>query len=87
MMNAQPSRHRAKWSLDFTKSGRAHELSSPAGYSTSLPALHAEAQRAADPALRAKRSWDMALGPIKQVPMNLFIMYMSGENGYRVLAE
>ena len=31
-----------------------------------------------DANLRAKRSWDTALAPIKQAPMNLFIMYMSG---------
>lgn len=27
-----------------------------------------------------KRSWEVALGPIKQVPMNLFIMYMAGNS-------
>ena len=36
--------------------------------------------READPALKIKRSWDLALGPFKQVPMNLFIMYMSGNS-------
>ena len=25
-----------------------------------------------------QRSWDIALGPIKQIPMNLFIMWMAG---------
>lgn len=25
-----------------------------------------------------QRCWDVALGPLKQIPMNLFIMYMSG---------
>ncbi len=49
------------------------------GYSSSHNALHAEAARTGDQTgLRAKRSWDLALGPIKQVPMNLFVMYMSG---------
>lgn len=28
----------------------------------------------------AKKSWDIALGPFKQVPMNLFIMYMAGNS-------
>lgn len=28
--------------------------------------------------LDAQRCWDVALGPLKQIPMNLFIMYMSG---------
>ena len=36
--------------------------------------------RDADPNLRTKRSWDLALGPLKQVPMNLFMMYMSGNS-------
>ena len=27
-----------------------------------------------------KKSWDIALGPIKQAPMNLFILYMSGNS-------
>merc|ERR1712002_745535 len=37
-----------------------------------------DSTRETDPNLRIKRSWDVALGPLKQVPMNLFIMYMSG---------
>uniref|UniRef100_A0AAZ3PUZ7 ER membrane protein complex subunit 4 n=1 Tax=Oncorhynchus tshawytscha TaxID=74940 RepID=A0AAZ3PUZ7_ONCTS len=31
-----------------------------------------------DKNLVEKRCWDVALGPLKQLPMNLFIMYMSG---------
>jgi len=27
-----------------------------------------------------KRSWDIALGPLKQIPMNFFIMWMSGNS-------
>ena len=27
-----------------------------------------------------QRSWDIALGPIKQVPMNMFIMWMAGSS-------
>ena len=79
-MAAQPLRNRSRWSLDFTKSGQAggSDTPSPPGFSSSINALHAEASRQSDPSLRAKRSWDLALGPIKQVPMNLFIMYMSG---------
>ena len=79
-MAAQPLRNRSRWSLDFTKSGRAggSDLPSPPGFSASINALHAEESRQSDPSLKDKRSWDLALGPIKQVPMNLFIMYMSG---------
>ncbi|KAM9121580.1 ER membrane protein complex subunit 4 isoform 2-T2 [Pangshura tecta] len=31
-----------------------------------------------DRILVEKRCWDVALGPLKQIPMNLFIMYMAG---------
>merc|ERR1712226_33638 len=31
-----------------------------------------------DPSLITKRSWDVALSPLKQVPQNLFLMWMSG---------
>ena len=27
-----------------------------------------------------QKSWDIALGPFKQIPMNLFIMYMAGNS-------
>ncbi len=75
-MTTQPSRHRAKWSVDFSTKVRnnAADLPSPLGYSMSVANIHAESTRQTDPGLKAKRSWDMALGPIKQAPMNLFIM-------------
>ena len=79
-MTAQPSRHRSKWSIDYATKSKPStgsggpELQSPPGFSASISGIHAEASRQTDPALRAKRSWDMALGPIKQAPMNLFIM-------------
>ena len=66
---------------------RTSELPSPVGYSTSVNNLHAEANRGTDPSLRIKRSWDLALGPIKQVPMNLFIMYMSGNRRNKILVS
>ncbi|XP_010220139.1 PREDICTED: ER membrane protein complex subunit 4, partial [Tinamus guttatus] len=31
-----------------------------------------------DRILVEKRCWDVALAPLKQLPMNLFIMYMAG---------
>ncbi|XP_039581568.1 ER membrane protein complex subunit 4-like, partial [Passer montanus] len=31
-----------------------------------------------DKILMEKRCWDVALAPLKQIPMNLFIMYMAG---------
>ena len=44
------------------------ELPPPPGYSSTGSALvHADASREADPNLRIKRCWDLALGPFKQV--------------------
>ena len=82
-MTSQPSRNRSRWGLDFNRLGRGgSELPAPPGYSSnSTSVLNAETNRqneAGAANLRAKRSWDLALGPIKQAPMNLFIMYMSG---------
>ena len=80
-MTSQPLRNRSRWSLDYSrnsKTSQAQDLPSPPGFSTSINALHAEASRQGDATLKAKRSWDLALGPIKQAPMNVFIMYMSG---------
>jgi len=73
----KPRNVKARWQLDFTKSGGG-DLPSPPGYAPGAASVHHEASREADPNLRIKRSWDVALGPLKQVPMNLFIMYMSG---------
>jgi len=67
-----------RWQLDFSRSPGGSDLPSPPGYSLGATSVHHEAARETDPNLRIKRSWDVALGPLKQVPMNLFIMYMSG---------
>jgi len=85
-MMSQPSRHRSRWGLDFASKtrgsasswGSGSDLPAPPGYSSSSTTVAAEATRPTDPTLKAKKSWDLALGPIKQAPMNLFIMYMSG---------
>ncbi|KAA0188681.1 hypothetical protein HAZT_HAZT007962 [Hyalella azteca] len=40
-----------------------------------------ETQRSPDSQkLVVKKAWDLALGPIKGVPMNLFLLYMSGNS-------
>jgi len=72
-----------KWSLDFTRS--KHEKSSdnvsPPGYSQSAGLNGTELSRDSESSrLIIKKSWDLALGPLKQVPMNLFIMYMAGNS-------
>lgn len=71
---------------DSTSSGflrrtdRVTELASPPGYSSSLGQGHSEASRETEANLIVKKSWDVALAPWKQVPMNLFIMYMAGNS-------
>ncbi|BES88081.1 unnamed protein product [Nesidiocoris tenuis] len=71
-----------KWSLDFTNKNKDRgDMPSPPGFNPSVAAVHTETSRESDPNhLIIKKSWDLALGPLKQVPMNLFIMYMSGNS-------
>lgn len=57
------------------------EIPSPPGYTTGSLFHNVEYMRETDPNhLIMKKSWDLALGPLKQVPMNLFIMYMAGNS-------
>ena len=75
------TRYKPRWQLDFSSRPHSHhgaDLASPPGYSGAAVASQTETNREADSSLRIKRSWDIALGPFKQVPMNLFMMYMSG---------
>ncbi|XP_026727066.1 ER membrane protein complex subunit 4 [Trichoplusia ni] len=72
-----------KWALDFNQKNRtaATELPSPPGYSASANASYTESSKDTDSnLLLIKKLWDVALGPLKQVPMNLFIMYMAGNS-------
>ncbi|KAF4518634.1 hypothetical protein B566_EDAN005961 [Ephemera danica] len=76
---------KSKWSLDFSsraiKPDRGSELASPPGYNPSAGQVYTETSKESDPNhLIIKKSWDLALGPMKQVPMNLFIMYMAGNS-------
>ncbi|KAK7073280.1 ER membrane protein complex subunit 4 [Halocaridina rubra] len=75
--------NRRKWALDFA--GRRGErgtenLPSPPGYMSSINQVHAEANRQGDPNLVIKKAWDTAIGPLKAVPMNLFLMFMAGNS-------
>ena len=75
------SKVKSRWQLDFSsKSSQTIDLPPPPGFSSGAALVHAESTREADPNLKIKKSWDLALGPFKQVPMNLFIMYMSGNS-------
>lgn len=82
--NSKQSSKRLKWALDFahkTKQDKSTEIPSPPGYTTGSLFHNVEYMRETDPNhLIMKKSWDLALGPLKQVPMNLFIMYMAGNS-------
>ncbi|CAM9207145.1 unnamed protein product, partial [Lampetra planeri] len=52
------------------------DLVAPVGFSDRP--LSVSNIREHDQDLVDKRCWDIALGPLKQIPMNLFIMYMAG---------
>ncbi|RWS03783.1 ER membrane protein complex subunit 4-like protein, partial [Dinothrombium tinctorium] len=56
------------------------ELCSPPGYCSSYGQIVAESSQQTDHNLVVKKSWDIALGPLRQIPMNLFIMYMAGNS-------
>lgn len=75
---------RHKWALELApgggrsreRQGGQGEMVYPVGYSDrQLPDTSVQET---DRILVEKRCWDVALGPLKQVPMNLFIMYMAG---------
>lgn len=58
---------------------KGSEHASPPGYNPSVGQHHSEVAKETDQSnLIIKKSWELALGPIKQVPMNLLVMYMSG---------
>lgn len=81
-----------KWTIDFTGAGRPKgekalvqintELRRPVGYSeeTSITQQDDKEDNIDTQKLIDKRSWDIALGPLKQIPMNFFIMWMAGNS-------
>ncbi|XP_062519901.1 ER membrane protein complex subunit 4-like [Corticium candelabrum] len=76
-----------RWSLDFTSKRPDERIS---GSPPPDPVGYAERDRGRLPreeekgeehdTLVEKKSWDVAIGPLKQLPMNLFIMYMVGNS-------
>ncbi|KAH8370463.1 hypothetical protein KR093_003589 [Drosophila rubida] len=76
-MSAKQNSKKSKWALDFNVIKYA-DIPSPPGYNPTALVNQTEVVR--DQRLVIKKSWDLALGPLKQIPMNLFIMYMSGNS-------
>ena len=65
----------------LTRTRDEREVPSPPGFNQNISFREAEAsQEKENASLHTKRGWDMALGPWKQIPMNLFIMYMAGNS-------
>jgi len=44
------------------------------------PPKEEESTESADPSLVAKLGWSIALGPWKQLPLNLFVLWMAGNS-------
>ncbi|XP_018018722.1 ER membrane protein complex subunit 4 [Hyalella azteca] len=73
-----------RWGVELGGGGRKDRISdalpSPPGYNPNMQ-ICSETQRSPDSQkLVVKKAWDLALGPIKGVPMNLFLLYMSGNS-------
>ncbi|VEL31235.1 unnamed protein product [Protopolystoma xenopodis] len=71
-----------RWTFDLNyrnkSSCNSPDLPHPPGYfERSFPNTTV---RNNDPNLTVKRSWDIALGPFRQVPMNFFILWMAGNS-------
>ncbi|XP_035790747.1 ER membrane protein complex subunit 4-like [Anopheles albimanus] len=72
-----------KWGLDFNTKPRSSnsDIPAPPGYNPSADVVSSKVSNPTDQShLILKKSWEIALGPIKQFPMNLVIMYMSGNS-------
>ncbi|XP_030323819.1 ER membrane protein complex subunit 4 [Calypte anna] len=72
---------RFKWSLELaaapgSRPRGAAEGRGPLGFAERQ--LGEGGVHESDKILMEKRCWDVALAPLKQIPMNLFIMYMAG---------
>ncbi|XP_037941602.1 ER membrane protein complex subunit 4 [Teleopsis dalmanni] len=76
-MSSKQANKKNKWALNFN-TNKSDDLPSPPGYNPSTLVNQTEIVR--DQRLVIKKSWDLALAPLKQIPMNLFIMYMSGNS-------
>ena len=81
-MHVQPNKFKHhKWALDVSVKRERAELPSPPGYVTDRVAAVSNDNQQTDEGhvnVVDKRSWDTALGPLKSLPMNVFIMYMAG---------
>ncbi|KAI9284967.1 transmembrane protein 85-like protein [Umbelopsis sp. AD052] len=81
---------KSKWSVDFASlesTSRTSNIPSPVGFDGNWAIQNSressKASRSADAdhndmTLKARRAWDVAMGPAKTIPMNAIMIYMSG---------
>lgn len=81
------ARMSSKFQLDYASldKSRWKNLAPPPGFSnrqptssTKHPAKKADKVAASYTALKEKRAWDLAISPAKSLPMQAFMLYMSG---------
>eukprot|EP00299_Pterocystis_sp_00344_P013386 c6553_g2_i1.p1 GENE.c6553_g2_i1~~c6553_g2_i1.p1 ORF type:complete len:159 (+),score=21.49 c6553_g2_i1:39-515(+) len=70
---------RRRWEVDFTDKKSA-EVAPPPGYSQSHTNESAGGKKLSKEALDKKRAWAIALAPAKNIPMTMFMMWMSGDS-------
>ncbi|KAI9270344.1 hypothetical protein BDA99DRAFT_501512 [Phascolomyces articulosus] len=81
----------ANWSIDYASiNSNKKKISTPVGFeqgallntkSGSKSAKQSTPQEGHnDTALKIRRAWDVAWGPAKSIPMNGFMLYMTGNN-------
>ncbi|CAD5117824.1 DgyrCDS6571 [Dimorphilus gyrociliatus] len=71
-----------RWAIDLNRKDKAIVSSNDLqllGYNERQPGSDSSS-RENNPDLIAKKSWDIALGPVKQIPMNVFLMWMAGNS-------
>lgn len=77
------SKSKHRWFVDFSElkkkghHGREDNIPSPPGY-TKIPPKDDESTGTADASLVNKMGWSIALGPWKQLPLNLLVLWMAG---------
>ncbi|ORX58827.1 DUF1077-domain-containing protein [Hesseltinella vesiculosa] len=75
------------WSIDYSSIDTGKKIAIPTGFdATALQQRHnskstsSPAQDRKDTEMKIKRAWDVAMGPAKSIPMNAFMIYMSGSS-------
>ena len=83
-----------RWRVDFATAHGSDAVSEPPGYAASavssrdaeeVTGAGAVKQRGADAAFKQAKAWELARSPAAQLPMMMFMMWMSG-NGVQIFS-